>query len=78
MNFHILYFLNYKAALNMEFFSRMFCCQNIHLFCHRYMGIYLRNVNRAVPKHFLDIADIHICFQQACGEGMAEHMRGNM
>lgn len=55
-------FLNNVAVSNMELFSRMFCCQNIHLFRHRNMGIYFRNIDRTVSKHFLDVADIYICF----------------
>lgn len=62
----------------MKLLSGMFCCQNIPLFGHCDMSINFCNINRAVPEHFLNIADIHIRFQQACGEGMPEHMRGNM
>ena len=62
----------------MEIFSWMFCCQNIPLFRHCNMGIDFRDIDGAMPKHFLDIADVYICFQQACGEGMPEHMWGDM
>lgn len=67
-----------QLDLKMEILPRMFRCKNIPLFGHSNMGIYLGNVYRAVPKHFLDVTDVHIRFQQACSESMAEHMRRNM
>lgn len=52
--------------------------KDIPLFRHRHMGINLCNINRAVPKHFLDIPDINIRFQKACCKGMAEHVGRDM
>ena len=42
------------------------------------MGIDLSNVNGAVSKHFLYVADVNISFQQAGGKGMTEHVRRDM
>lgn len=56
----------------------MFCNKNISLLCYRDMRIYFRNIYGAVSRHFLNIAYIEIGLQQACGEGMAEHMRRYM
>ena len=42
------------------------------------MGINLRNMNGTMPKHFLNVADVHIRFQEAGGESVAEHMRSDM
>ena len=52
--------------------------QNVPLFGHSHMGIDFSYIDGAVSQHFLDVADVNICFQKACGEGMAEHVRGNM
>ena len=52
--------------------------KNIFLFCIRHMCIYLSCTNRAMPKHFLDIPDIYILFQQKCGKRMSEHMWSDM
>ena len=62
----------------MKVLSGMLCRQNIPLLGHCNMGIDFSDIDRAVPKHFLDIADVHICLQQACSEGMPEHMRSDM
>ena len=62
----------------MEIFSRMPGSQNVPLFGHGHMGIYFGHIDGAVAQHFLDIADIDIGFQKACGKGMSEHVRGNM
>lgn len=51
--------------------------QDIPLFRHCHMGINLRNMNGTMPKHFLNVADVNIRFQEAGGESVAEHMRGN-
>ena len=56
----------------------MFPGQNIPLLGHCHVGIDFCNVDGAVPQHFLNVADIHIGFQQAGGKGMAEHMGRNM
>lgn len=42
------------------------------------MCINFRDMDGAVSKHFLDIADIDIGFKQAGCEGMTEHMRCDM
>ena len=42
------------------------------------MRIDFSNVNGAVAKHFLNVADVYICFQQAGGEGVPEHMGRDM
>ena len=43
-----------------------------------YMCVDFRNIDRTMPEHLLDTADIHIRLQQVGGEGMPEHMRRNM
>ena len=42
------------------------------------MGVDFRDVDGTVTKHFLDVADIHIGFYEAGGEGVAEHMRSDV
>ena len=56
----------------------MFICQDISLLCHCHMCIYLCYINRAMSKHFLDIPYVHVCFQEARRESMAEHMGRDM
>lgn len=56
----------------------MLCGKNVPLFGCGHMSIDFRNINGAVAQHFLNIPDIYIRLQQAGGEGMAEHMRGDM
>ena len=58
--------------------SWMFSGENIFLFGHGYVGIDLSNINGAVSKHFLYVTDVDICFQQAGGKGMTEHVRRDM
>lgn len=58
--------------------SRMLCSQYIPLLVDSYMGIYFSYVYRTVTEHFLDVADIDICFKEAGCEGVAKHMRGNI
>lgn len=62
----------------MEVLSGMLCCQDVPLLGHRNMGIDFSDIDRAVSKHFLDITDVNIGLQQACGKGMPEHMWGDM
>ena len=38
------------------------------------MGVDFRDIDGTVPKHFLYVADVHVRFQQAGGEGVSEHM----
>ena len=52
--------------------------KNIPLFRHSHMCIYFSNVYRTMSQHFLDIPDIDICLQKTRGEGMPEHMRGDV
>ena len=59
----------------MKILPRMLRRQYIPLLRHRNMRIDLRNIDRAMPQHFLYISDIHIRLQKAGGESMAEHMR---
>lgn len=71
--------MNFSSAVyNFNFIPRIFPHQDIPLLMGRDMRIDLRCHNRAVSKNLLDIADIHILFQQKRGKGMAEHMRRNM
>lgn len=58
--------------------SWMLSGENIFLFGHGYVGIDLSNINGAVSKHFLYVTDVDICFQQAGGKGMTEHVRRDM
>lgn len=60
----------YDRVLYMEIIPRMFFRKYVPLFGHGDVGIDFRNVNGAVPKYFLDIADIDVGLQQACGKGM--------
>ena len=56
----------------------MFRPENIPLLGHGYVCIDFRNMNGTVPQHLLNIADIHVCFQQTCGKGMPEHVGCDM
>ena len=53
----------------------MLILQYIPLLSQCDVGINLGYVDGAVPEHFLDVADVHVSFEEACGEGVAEHMR---
>ena len=64
--------------LHPKIFPRMFPRKDRPLFCDCDMRIYFRDVDRAVTEHFLNVADVHVGFQQAGGEGVAEHMRRDM
>lgn len=65
-------------TLYMKVLPRMLGYQYIPLLRHRNMCVDLRDIDRAMPQHFLYIPDIHICLQKAGSEGMAEHMRRDM
>ena len=73
-----------NLMLSIIFFShpkpipRVFIPQYISLLPHRDMCINLRDGNRAVAEHFLNVADVYIGFQKAGGEGVAEHVRGDV
>ncbi len=45
-----------------EILPRMLIHQNIQLLCRGDMGVDFCDVDRTVPQHFLDVADIHIGF----------------
>lgn len=64
--------------LKTKILPRMLIRQDIPLFCHCHMCIYLCYINRAMPKHFLDISDIYVRLQEARSESMAEHMGRDM
>ena len=66
------------SELYTEILSWMFRCQDIPLLGHGNMGIDFRNVDGAVSKHLLDIADINISLQQTCGKGVPEHVWGDV
>ena len=40
----------------------MFCGQDLSLLGYRDMGIYFRNIDRTMTKHFLNITNIDISF----------------
>ncbi len=42
------------------------------------MSIDFRNVDGAVSQHFLNVADVHIGFQETGGKSMAEHVWRDM
>lgn len=65
-------------SLHPKIFPRMFPRKDRPLFCDCDMCIYFRDVDRAVAEHFLNVADVHIGFQQAGGEGVTEHVRRDM
>ena len=73
-----------NLILSIIFFShpkplpRVLISQYISLLPHRDMGINLCDVNRTVSEHFLNVADVYIGFQKAGGEGVAEHVRGDV
>ena len=62
----------------MQIFPGMACGEDVPLFGHGDMRIDGCDVDGTVSKHFLNIADIHIGFQQTGGECMAKHMRRNV
>lgn len=65
-------------TLYMETVSRMFVCEYVSLLGHGDVGIDFGDVDGAVSEDFLDITDIDVCFQQAGGECVAEHVRCDM
>lgn|GEM_PF-1505925 len=73
-----------NLMLSIIFFShpkplpRVLISQYISLLPHRDMCINLCDVNRAVSEHFLNVADVYIGFQKAGGEGMTEHVWGDV
>ena len=52
--------------------------QNILLLSVGHMGIDFSRADRTVSKHFLNIADVDILFQQQSSKGVSEHMGSNM
>ena len=73
-----------KLILSIIFFfypkplPRVLISQYISLLPNCDMCINLCDVNRAVSEHFLNVADVDIGFQEAGGEGVAEHVRGDV
>lgn len=73
-----------NLMLSIIFFShpkplpRVLIPQYISLLPHCDMCINLCDVNRTVSEHFLNVADVYIGFQKAGGEGVAEHVRGDV
>ena len=58
----------------MKILPWMFCHKNIPLLGHGDMCVDFRNIYRTVSQHFLNVANVDVCFQQACGERVPEHM----
>ena len=52
--------------------------EDISLFGHGDMRVDLCNIDRTMSQYLLDISNINIGLQQACSEGVAEHMRSDM
>ena len=59
----------------MKILPRMFRYQYIPLICHGHMGIDLRDIDGTMSQHLLDIADIHVGFQEAGGKGVTEQIQ---
>jgi hypothetical protein len=58
-----------------KIFSGVPGAQDISLPGYGHMCIDFCDFDGTVSKHFLDVADVHVGFQQAGGKGVAEHMR---
>ena len=56
----------------------MFPCQDRPLLCDSNVRIYFGDMDGAVTEHFLDVADVDVGFEEAGGEGVAEHVRGDV
>ena len=52
--------------------------ENILLLCIRHMRVYFRCADGTVTEYSLYVPDIDVLFQQERGEGVAEHMRGDV
>ena len=52
----------------------MLCSEDISLFGHGDMCVDFRDIDRTVPQHFLNIADINIRLQKAGGKCVSKHM----
>ena len=52
--------------------------KNILLLCIRHMRVYFCCADRAVTEYPLYVPDIDVLLQQERGEGVAEHMRGDV
>ena len=66
------------VSLHPKIFPRMLSGKDRPLFGDCDMCIYFRDVDGAVAEHFLNVADVHVGFQQAGGEGVTEHVRRDM
>ena len=56
--------------LYMKISARMFGHEDVPLLGHGDMCVDFCNMYGTVPQHFLDVTDINVCFQKACGKGM--------
>lgn len=56
----------------------MLILQYVPLLCDGDVGVNLGDVDGAVTEHFLDVADVDVGFEEAGGEGMAEHVRSDV
>ena len=52
--------------------------QNILLLRVRHVGVNLRRADGAVAEHSLYVADVNVLLQQEGGEGVTEHVRGDV
>ena len=67
-----------RMLLQMKIFPRMLGGQNVTLLGECDMCIDLSDIDGTVTEHFLNVADVHIRFQQAGGKGVAEHVRSDV
>ena len=67
-----------KYFLQPKILPRMFGCQNVTLLGKRNMCVDLGDVDGTMTKHFLNVADVYIRFQQTGCESVAEHVRGDV
>ena len=66
------------VLIDVKVVSWMLGRQDISFLCNGHMSVYFCDMDRAVAQHFLNISDVHICFQKACSESVPEHMGRNM
>ena len=67
-------FLLNSSFLHPHSIPRMLALQYLLLLMSGNIRVYLGCIDRAVSKHFLNVAYIHICLQQESCKGVAEHM----
>ena len=66
------------SFIHLHKISRVLAHQNILLLRVRHVGVNLRRADGAVSEHPLYIADVNVLLQQKGGEGVAEHVRGDV